>query len=143
MATRKVRCPESTSKGLRCGLREGHAGPHRSWQAKRQAAVASHSRMVESKYGITADEYWQLYRFQGGRCAICRIATGATKRLSVDHWHGCEEGHDPKTGCPQCVRGLLCSTCNTYLGRVRDSPDAYQRGIDYLQHPPYRRMLDD
>lgn len=85
-----------------------------------------------------------LYRVQGGRCAICKIATGRSKRLAVDHSHKCPVGgHDPKVGCQFCVRGLLCSTCNVYLGRIRESIDAYQRGIDYLKNPPWNKVRKD
>lgn len=77
-------------------------------------------------YGITADEYWEIYNYQGGRCYICQRGTGARKRLSVDHDH--------KTGI---VRGLLDTGCNKWvLGLLRDDTDALQRAIDYLDHPP-------
>ncbi|MEU3052209.1 endonuclease VII domain-containing protein [Streptomyces griseus] len=107
-----------------------HPGPrcytHHNREKKRQLA-ASHERRVKSVYGL--DDYWELYKFQGGKCAICRWATGKTRRLSVDHDH--------KTGE---VRGLLCRPCNTILGHARDAVAFFVRGINYLQNPPYRRM---
>jgi hypothetical protein len=84
-------------------------------------------------YGITADEYWAIYRFQLGRCFICERATGARKRLSVDHCH--------KTGL---VRGLLCSTCNSrVLGHARDDIAFFDRCIDYLNQPPAVRIIGE
>lgn len=95
-------------------------------ERKRALSRNSHAQRVEATYGITADEYWTLWRAQGGVCAICQRATGKTRRLSVDHDH--------KTGF---VRGLVCRPCNSdVLGHLRDSVEALQRAIDYLEAPP-------
>lgn len=86
----------------------------------------SHEKHIKDTYGITADEYQAIYDYQGGKCAICRRATGARKRLSVDHCHA--------TGR---VRGTLCTTCNKYvLGHARDDIAFFERAIEYLKHPP-------
>jgi hypothetical protein len=72
-----------------------------------------------------------LYEAQGGRCYICQRATGARRRLAVDHNHATGE-----------VRGLLCKPCNRdVLGHLRDNTEALQRAIDYLTNPPARRVL--
>jgi hypothetical protein len=79
---------------------------------------------------------------QGGKCAICQRATGAARRLAVDHDHkqALLDGHDEDQGCPNCVRGLLCKTCNrNVLGHLRDDPAAFQRAIDYLKNWPFAR----
>jgi Recombination endonuclease VII len=55
---------------------------------------------------------------QGGRCAICGRAT---ERLLVDHCH--------VTGC---VRGLLCYTCNTFLGWYEAKADTILQFQAYL-----------
>ena len=86
-------------------------------------------------YGITSEQYWAMYEAQGGCCYICQKATGKTKALAVDHDHNCTEGHDPAHGCPKCVRGLLCSTCNhVVIGRY--SAEALRRAAYYLDNPP-------
>lgn len=107
---------------------------------KKAASQATHGKRVEATYGITGEDYWALYEFQGGRCYICRWAQGKSKRLTVDHDHKCTVGHDPKTGCPECVRGLLCVFCNRLLGFARDSVEFFQRCIEYLQSPPWQRL---
>lgn len=77
-------------------------------------------------YGITVEEYWAIYYHQDGKCYICQRATGARKKLSVDHDH--------KTGF---VRGLLCAPCNRdVLGHLRDDAAALQRAVRYLKEPP-------
>lgn len=102
---------------------------HRAKRASTRDA-AWERRLIET-YGITADEFWQIYEYQGGTCYICRRATGLRKRLSVDHCH--------KTGQ---VRGLLCGPCNRdVLGHLRDEPEAFLRGFDYLVSPPAIKVI--
>lgn len=92
---------------------------------KRERSDAQHRARVAATYGLALDGYDRLYLAQGGRCYICRRATGKTRRLAVDHDH--------KTGK---VRGLLCKSCNTMLGHARDDPAMFYRAADYLELPP-------
>lgn len=121
-------CPPGTRRpvtnpGPRCATHQ---------RARKKALrERNHGRWILATYGITAEEYQAILDYQGGRCAICQRATGATKRLSVDHDH--------KTGA---VRGLLCTPCNRdVLGHLRDDPAALRRGADYLENPPADRVL--
>lgn len=113
-----------------------HPGPrcvthHR--KAKKDQKERAHRQSVMKTYGFPdVDGYDRLYRFQRGVCAICQRATGKTKRLAVDHNHRTDE-----------IRGLLCSTCNQYLGYLRDNPEAYARGVAYLNDPPFRQLMRD
>lgn len=83
-------------------------------------------------YGITAEQYWLIYEFQGGCCYICQRAKGTGhKRLSVDHCH--------ETGL---VRGLCCSPCNkNVLGHARDEVAFFERAIKYLTEPPATKAI--
>lgn len=92
---------------------------------KKALRSAAHGAHILKTYGITSEQYDQLYEAQGGTCYICQRATGATKKLSVDHDHA--------TGY---VRGLLCTTCNKILGHLRDDPKAARRVWTYLAFPP-------
>ncbi len=67
--------------------------------------------------------YKKLWHKQGGRCAICR-KWPKSRPLNVDHDHN--------TGK---VRGLLCTRCNTQLGKWRDIPPVNEtQFIQYLSH---------
>lgn len=98
-------------------------------QARRAAKDGSHERRMLSEYGLQRGQYGQIYLYQGSVCAICRRATGASRRLSVDHDH--------KTGL---VRGLLCRPCNDILGVIRDDVEAARRIAAYLQNPPAAQL---
>jgi hypothetical protein len=54
---------------------------------------------------------------QDGRCAICKLE----KKLYLDHDHQTDE-----------PRGMLCSSCNTALGKFRDDPIILMSAINYL-----------
>lgn len=81
------------------------------------------------RFKITCDEYWAKYEEQGGVCKICGEPS-PNKRLGVDHDHSCCPGNRT---CGGCVRGLLCESCNTGLGKFRDGEDILNRAINYLK----------
>lgn len=100
------------------------------WRAEwRRRKAENHEKRVQNVYGLKKGEYAKLYEFQGGMCALCRRATGASRRLSVDHDHA--------TGN---VRGLLCRPCNSLLGHARDKISFFRRAALYLGHSPYKAM---
>jgi diaminopimelate decarboxylase len=76
---------------------------------------------LKTKYGITPEQWDDLFKAQGEKCKIC---------LSPDHggsnWHT-DHCHD--TGR---VRGILCHGCNAGLGHFKDNKAALARAIDYL-----------
>ena len=94
--------------------------------------IRNHGKRIETVYGITGEQYQRILNYQGGVCAICGPITGrkgASRRLSVDHNH--------KTGE---VRGLLCMTCNDYIGLIKEDLPTLYRATQYLVNPPTRRM---
>jgi hypothetical protein len=80
-------------------------------------------RGILKRYGITPEQYTELFNKQEGCCAICgRHQTEFKAALGVDHDH--------ITGI---VRGLLCYRCNSFLGYVKDDIQILLKAINYLQ----------
>lgn len=82
------------------------------------------------RFGINLQEYEEMFKAQGGVCAICKKPeeslhhiTKEIKRLAVDHDH--------KTGK---IRGLLCFRCNTFIGRCEDDVSFFSSIVAYLTH---------
>lgn len=114
-------------------------------QRKKAAKLRAHGQHVARTYGITEAEYWELWEFQGGKCYVCEVATGRSKRLAVEHDHhvaAYQCGHDPREGCKKCITGLACGHCNRdVLGMVGRSPATYDRIANALRNPPARRLF--
>lgn len=67
--------------------------------AQKQTAFASNLR---NSFGMTIEDYDNLYQAQNGKCKICGThQSELTRAFSVDHNHA--------TGK---IRGLLCQPCN-------------------------------
>ena len=118
-----------------------HPGPrcathHRERQ--KAAREANHGRHVARTYNLTPEQYQAILDAQGGQCAGKCGATGRTKKLAVDHDHSCCPG---PVSCGRCVRGLLCSRCNRFIGHLRDGVESLRGLADYLENPPARRVL--
>ena len=65
--------------------------------------------LLKRTYGITLEQYDQMFDQQNGVCAICGGTNSDGKRLSVDHNHTTNK-----------VRKLLCQRCNVGLGFIED-----------------------
>ena len=83
-------------------------------------------------YNMSMSDYWALLESQDYRCAICETSDpGSQGSWHTDHDHSCCSG---STSCGQCVRGLLCASCNWGLGSFRDSPAVLRVAADYIEH---------
>lgn len=132
-----IECPDGSPD--RMVARPGPRCQTHRIQRRNKLRSTAHDAYVLKVYNITGDQYWALYEAQGGKCYMCQRATGASKRLSIDHDHACCPG---STSCGQCVRGLLCSTDNSWLGHIRDKVEAVRRTEQYLTNPPARAVLE-
>ena len=104
-------------------------------------ACVKHKSLLRN-YGITLDEFLELYIIQDGKCCICKKplrlgieeeGCGKAGRIEVDHLHGTKL---PKR---QTVRGLLCggrwAGCNRKLGRI-DNKEWLKGALEYITNPP-------
>lgn len=81
------------------------------------------SYLLQKKYGITVDEYDKLLSAQKNRCYICHVhVSNLDRSLAVDHCH--------VTGK---VRGLLCGSCNRFLGKINEDISTAERLVEYLK----------
>lgn len=128
-------CKDCRAEGVTTVRPAPHPGPRcvTHHRARRKVRAEGRRPAALRRFGITPEEYGKLYEAQGRRCAICRRATGATKRLAVDHDHTCCPG---PTSCGRCVRGLLCGPCNDEMAHARDDPEHFRRAIRYLNEWP-------
>lgn len=119
-----------------CGI-EGFTDVMRAGRCLKCAGEKAHGSRLLATYSITREQYDQILTAQGGRCAVCHREL-KKRNYCVDHDHSCCAG---PTSCGKCVRGLICSPCNKYLGYIRDDPDTGGRIAAYLNSPPAKKVL--
>ena len=103
-------------KAYQKAYRESH--PKQSPEYKRNAKL-------KNRYGISAEEWEDLFDSQGRACALCFVPEGPDDIRA--QWHT-DHSHD--TGK---VRGILCSTCNRGLGQFKDDPELMRRAALYVE----------
>ena len=86
--------------------------------------LSTKKRMLKHRYSLEYDEYVRMYESQNGKCAICgdEKILGGHGGLLIDH---CHENNN--------VRGLLCTNCNSGLGKFKDDITILSRAINYLK----------
>lgn len=77
---------------------------------------------LQLRYGLTYEQWEAMRQTENYRCMICNISENELGRnLDVDHCH--DSGK---------VRGILCNSCNTMLGRARDKVEILEAAVAYL-----------
>lgn len=85
-------------------------------------------RKLKAKYGITPEEYDEMFRRQGGKCLITGEPFDGTPH--VDHCH--------ETGK---VRGLLSNNANAALGFLKENPESFYKAVAYLTRDPSKKLV--
>lgn len=96
----------------------------RAGRRKEKNPEAQRRAELKRLYGITLEDYVEMFVKQKEVCAICSQKCPTKKSLSVDHDHN--------TGK---VRGLLCNRCNRALGMFQDNPELLIKAASYLSNP--------
>lgn len=132
---KQTECIDCNEEGLVTSRPAPHPGKrcathHRA--VKRTRSEGAWEKRIRETYDLSAEEYYEVLESQGGRCPLCERATGATKRLSIDHDH--LDGR---------LRGVICARDNAILGHMRDDPAMARRFAEYLENPPAQKVLGD
>ena len=97
---------------------------HNKWRRANRNPEVCRNQQYRTRYGITIDQYDDMYENQQGRCAICGTDEPGSR---FNHFH---VDHDHVTGQ---VRALLCEACNTGLGKFKDDPNLLRLAAKYLE----------
>ena len=91
-------------------------------EARTQSAcrACSVAKAREAQIGVTREEVDNAFLQQKGLCGICGIDLSET-RYAADHCH--ETGE---------FRGILCKTCNSGIGLLKDSPELMLAAIEWV-----------
>jgi hypothetical protein len=114
-------CCKQCQKEKRTAHRK--ANPSMAYAAARRAKI-------KRLFGITPEDYDQMFSDQLGVCAICLRASPDGRRLHIDHDHA-----------TKVVRGLLCHDCNRGLGIFKDDLNRLSRAIEYLSRSKRKSLF--
>jgi hypothetical protein len=109
---------------------------------------------VQGKYGITAAEYSRMINEQKHRWKLCRVvftlfSVDREKSPDVDHDHLCPNKSNHRYlgdgGCPECIRGIVCHTCNWVVVRFLELYPRRQRKAEraYMADRPILRYRQE
>lgn len=92
---------------------ESHKRAVKKYRESEHGKRKSRNSYLKRAFGITLEKYDRLFEEQNGLCAICGLPEKTIIRskiieLGVDHNHVTKR-----------VRGLLCSDCNTSIGKLK------------------------
>ena len=86
--------------------------PHRESPESRKK---SNRKYQISSYGLTQELFDLLLEAQQNACGMYHDPFEDGQLINVDHYHACCRGKN--RSCGECIRGLLCHTCNIALGQ--------------------------
>lgn len=118
--------------------RKPRCATHKRAERKR-AKAAAHATYVFKTYGISRKFQRMLWEFQGEACP-CGRQPRRFPDTDHDHRLAREHDHPEDQACEECMRGLCCRACNTYvLGRY--SAEQLRALARYIEDPPAQRLL--
>ena len=93
------------------------------WSKKYHVLVKEKRKIQRLKrmYGMSLEEFTQLFNSQNNVCAICKGTEWKNKRPYVDHNHITGE-----------IRGIICHKCNIAIGMIKEDINIAQSIIQYL-----------
>lgn len=108
----------------------------RKRQVNRDAAKARYDpernrkRELKRRFNMTLEQWDEIFESQSKKCAICSRTEPNGTGWHVDHDSTCCSS---RFTCGNCVRGILCSNCNTALGLLGDDISKLESAITYLR----------
>jgi hypothetical protein len=118
---------DGLTKSQRYALKHRHTPEYRAAASRKmQEYRKAHpdrelNARLKYSYGISLDDYDEMFKNQGGVCAICGRTNGS-QRLVVHHDH--DSGN---------VICLLCTTCNVILGMCHEDKEQLMKIVIYLE----------
>jgi len=114
-------CRSKDAREYRLENKEKYIENNRNWRKNNPGKYSKRTRgYVLKRYGISEEEYDEIFEKQSGVCAICKDKPTGTLHIDHDHVTG-------------KVRGLLCHRCNTSMGLMKENKDNLGNMIDYLK----------
>jgi len=97
-------------------------------ERRKNRPIAHFASGILRRYGLSLEQFNDLYAKQNGRCAICKnelptlSSPGSDrKNMHIDHNH-----------TTNLVRGILCLKCNVGISLFEENPEILMSAIEYV-----------
>ena len=104
---------------------------------KEKLSAANKVWRLQSRHGMTADDWQEMWDAQDGCCYLCGHPMDPEK-VHIDHDHSC---HPKGYSCVGCRRGLAHPVCNQLIGLAEDNPDRLRFMADNLDKAQLAQRL--
>jgi hypothetical protein len=112
----------------------------RSKESYRKNPQARRNITLRNSFGITLDEYNEMFEARNGCCEICgRHQSHFTKALNVDHFHAKGYSKMKPDQRKRFIRGLLCGFCNR--GFYKENPETLRKAAEYFERFEYMKLI--
>lgn len=118
---RCISCAKSSATKFRQRQQKlGKPPRHVPTEEERQESKWRQENKVARRFGITYIYYKELSVKLNNCCPICMRQV---KRLVLDHCHKTDK-----------FRGLICCTCNSGIGMLKEDPKIFIEALKYLEY---------
>lgn len=83
------------------------------------------------RFKLTLEQFSEMFKAQGECCASCGTTEHGGTNWHIDHDHTCCPSVSKET-CGDCVKAILCHTCNVGAGMFNDDPVRLRQLADYI-----------
>lgn len=113
-------------KCISCGVFQNHSKFQYSKKDNSRRKICNQCRVHKGMRSLDNNQVLYLKSLRKG----CWICSDETEKLVFDHNYECCSS---RKSCVECIRGLLCKDCNTFLGYCREKIDIINMVFDYLE----------
>jgi len=113
-------------KELPCNPCRNAANEYRRLKRNKDVEALGYDPRRFKRHNITKEDYDVMLSKHSGKCWICKDK----EAVHIDHDHDC--CNDNSFSCGKCIRGVLCSNCNTAIGLLNDSPKLIKSALEYV-----------
>jgi Recombination endonuclease VII len=102
----------------------------RKYRKSPETKLITRNSNLKQKFGIDIEQFEEMKRAQGNACAICKQEPQNERELVVDHNHLTGE-----------IRGLLCYSCNSAIGHLKENPDLFMEAYEYMERTTWNKNI--
>lgn len=115
-----------TKKCTSCGTWKPFSS-YKIYDALYFSSNCHHCRDLRNRFKLSVGQHRVLLKNANHSCEGC----GREDNLCIDHDHSCCSRRG--VSCGKCIRGILCRSCNSGIGYIKDNIDFLKEMVAYIE----------